>query len=458
MVVSNCRHGTRFQRNSKCTFCAPVCTATEEGYRSQLSIFKLEGKLFALYFRFALCVAILFGSLVQNAGPQMRRVAPTLQRTYAILQAQRISFGFRNGLPNKGPLSDSLNGEDAAGSRRLTSRQHVRDGVGLIRIERSHSPPIQSTDCIPASADMDVHFGGSPTGPGLLHMAEQGEEEAVVPTGALDFSTYRGGTRTRSKDVEREPAQDGEVLGGIVHSRPVAVLVEVDVEHPVQLVLDGPMTARDLQQSLGGHGTWTAGSSARPAARRVCPATACATDAADRNDAWEAVDGSQAGIAHDGCPARFAPVVGGRCDRLDGAALAGPCKLPDHGLEQRSTIGLDRQHVVATAIEHGLGHRTMAMRRIGRDAASTAKTLTMCRGSQREPRSKARPAAPCRRLLQAQKQPQQVFLGLSKLRHVRAGLCSAQDRGQGDNPAMKRRNAASKASGSSKRNTRLKVS
>src|SRR3954467_15960669 len=93
----------------------------------------------------------------------------------------------------------------------------------------------------------------SPQAAGLSHMAEQGEEEAVVPAGALDFPTYGGGTRTRSKDVEREPAQDGEVLGSIVHSRPVAVLVEVDVEYPVQLVLDGPMTARDRQQPLGGH-------------------------------------------------------------------------------------------------------------------------------------------------------------------------------------------------------------
>src|SRR5262249_15755569 len=36
-------------------------------------------------------------------------------------------------------------------------------------------------------------------------------------------------------------------------------------------------------------------------------------------------------------------------------------------------------------------------------------------------------------MLQGQKQPKQVFLGLSELRHVRAGLCSAQHRGQGDN-------------------------
>jgi hypothetical protein len=35
-------------------------------------------------------------------------------------------------------------------------------------------------------------------------------------------------------------------------------------------------------------------------------------------------------------------------------------------------------------------------------------------------------------VLQPQKQPQQPFLGLPKLRHIRAGLCSAQHRRQGD--------------------------
>src|SRR5258708_31293212 len=84
-------------------------------------------------------------------------------------------------------------------------------------------------------------------------MSQHGEEEGVVPTGAFDFSTYGRGTGMGSKDVECEPAQDGEVLGSIVHSGPVAVLVEVNVEHPVQLVLDGPVTARDLQQPFGGH-------------------------------------------------------------------------------------------------------------------------------------------------------------------------------------------------------------
>src|ERR1700738_2506431 len=96
-------------------------------------------------------------------------------------------------------------------------------------------------------------FLPSPGGAGLSHMTEYGEEEAVVPAGALDFSAYGRGSRMGSKDIECEPAQDSEVLGSIVQSRPVAVLVEMDVEHPMQLVLDGPVTARDLQEPFGGN-------------------------------------------------------------------------------------------------------------------------------------------------------------------------------------------------------------
>src|SRR3981189_3184906 len=80
----------------------------------------------------------------------------------------------------------------------------------------------------------------SPPSAGLSHLTEHGEEEAVLPPCAFDFSAYGRGTGMGSKDVEGKPAQDGEVLGSIVHSGPVAVLVEVNVEHPVQLVLDGP--------------------------------------------------------------------------------------------------------------------------------------------------------------------------------------------------------------------------
>src|SRR5262249_62422515 len=57
----------------------------------------------------------------------------------------------------------------------------------------------------------------------------------------------------RSVDVERQLAQDREVFGSVVLSRPVSILCEVDVERPMEPVLDAPMTACDLQESFRRH-------------------------------------------------------------------------------------------------------------------------------------------------------------------------------------------------------------
>src|SRR5436190_12201719 len=84
-------------------------------------------------------------------------------------------------------------------------------------------------------------------------MAEGFHEEGIVPAGAFDFAPYGCGVGVGSQDVEGEPAQNGEVLGSIVLPRPIAILGEMDVKHPMELVLDGPVTAGDVQQPLRRH-------------------------------------------------------------------------------------------------------------------------------------------------------------------------------------------------------------
>src|SRR5689334_2955460 len=84
-------------------------------------------------------------------------------------------------------------------------------------------------------------------------MTDSGQEIGVVPSGAFDFATQGGAIRMGLVDVERELAQDCEVLGSIVLSCAVAILGEVDVEHPVEAVLDAPMAASDLQKPFGRH-------------------------------------------------------------------------------------------------------------------------------------------------------------------------------------------------------------
>ena len=53
--------------------------------------------------------------------------------------------------------------------------------------------------------------------------------------------------------IEGKLSEYREVLGRVVFPSSVAILVEDDIEHPMQLVLDPPMGAHDAQQLLGGN-------------------------------------------------------------------------------------------------------------------------------------------------------------------------------------------------------------
>ncbi len=61
----------------------------------------------------------------------------------------------------------------------------------------------------------------------------------------------RAGVSTN--DVDGEPSQNSEVLWRIVFSGSAAILVEHDVEHPMQAIFDTPISPRSLQQPFGGH-------------------------------------------------------------------------------------------------------------------------------------------------------------------------------------------------------------
>src|ERR1700687_5500078 len=86
----------------------------------------------------------------------------------------------------------------------------------------------------------------SPASAGLSHMAERCHEEGIVPASTFDFAPYGCAIGVGSQDVEGKPAKNGEVLGSIVLSRAIAILGEMDVEHPMELVLDCPVTAGDV--------------------------------------------------------------------------------------------------------------------------------------------------------------------------------------------------------------------
>ena len=89
-----------------------------------------------------------------------------------------------------------------------------------------------------------------PASVGLSHMTEHPQKEGVIPACGLDFLAHRYGRRMRFDDVGGEPSQDSEVLRCVVFSRSAAVLIEDDVENPMQLVLDAPPRTYDRERSL----------------------------------------------------------------------------------------------------------------------------------------------------------------------------------------------------------------
>ena len=83
-------------------------------------------------------------------------------------------------------------------------------------------------------------------------MTEHAQEEGVVPPRAFDFLAQGRGRGVTADQIEGELSEDSKVLGRVVFASSVAILVEDDIEYPMQLVLDPPMGAHDAQQLLGG--------------------------------------------------------------------------------------------------------------------------------------------------------------------------------------------------------------
>lgn len=88
--------------------------------------------------------------------------------------------------------------------------------------------------------------------PGLSHVAKDLEEEGIVPSGALELEAQRGGcVGVGSGDIEGKAPEHGKVGRGVVLAVAGQILVEDDVERPMQAVFDGPMCTDDTQNLLG---------------------------------------------------------------------------------------------------------------------------------------------------------------------------------------------------------------
>jgi len=186
-----------------------------------------------------------------------RSHALNLQRSRA-----RHHRSCRNAAPRSPPPCGEGQGEVAT---TLSARQTCRDrGV---------------SDCLSASDRRSCRLAStpslsSPTRQGYC-MCRGDEKESVVPAAAPEFFGRREFGPVRANDIECESSQDREVSPGICLSGRLPSSSNRTIEDPNAGGSRAPMTAHDLQQSLGGD-TWKARSTHGRLFGALCHGGVCA--------------------------------------------------------------------------------------------------------------------------------------------------------------------------------------
>ena len=79
-------------------------------------------------------------------------------------------------------------------------------------------------------------------------MSKEVEEELFTPRGELHFSYWRAFTWMGGQYVERDAADDRQILWRVVLSRSGVVFMKDDIERPVTIIFDAPVQSDGLQQ------------------------------------------------------------------------------------------------------------------------------------------------------------------------------------------------------------------
>ena len=84
---------------------------------------------------------------------------------------------------------------------------------------------------------------------GLSHIRKHLEEEFFVPSSPLELGAHGGfGIGVSARNIQCQASQDSQVRRSVVFSRPGEILVEDNVERPVQSILYAPMLAHDAKK------------------------------------------------------------------------------------------------------------------------------------------------------------------------------------------------------------------
>src|SRR3984893_17892453 len=92
---------------------------------------------------------------------------------------------------------------------------------------------------------------GEGSGAGLSQISKEVEEKLFFPRSELHFASCGSFIGGSAQDVERHAAQDSKILRRVILTGSSIVLVEDDVERPVQLIFYAPMRPRHFEHALG---------------------------------------------------------------------------------------------------------------------------------------------------------------------------------------------------------------
>ncbi len=258
----------------------------------------------------------------------------------------------------------------------------------------------------------------SPLRAGLSHMSDDGEQEGIVPSCALDFASDGGLVWVAPEEVEGELSHQSDVLGAVVLAVAGSIFVEHDIENPMELVLDAPVACGDREEPFrregfgeqevsDDRGSWVLParrlSSTRPTALmpgKPCflARTAAETTLARRSSTrpwlgsrtssiWCAI-GSRSAAASANSADWFSLRASTYCawrSRMLFAIAAWQCSASAVTTQPLSDSSLSTSSVPATSLRLGATRWAIASR------ASAAQTLTRCSGVVLRPRSKAPP-------------------------------------------------------------------
>jgi hypothetical protein len=200
-------------------------------------------------------------------------------------------------------------------------------------------------------------------------MSKEIVEEIFVPGGELHLSDGGAVVWVGAQDVEGLSPDDGQVLWPVIFAGSDVVLMENDVEWPVQIVFHAPMRALDLEHAFGREALGE-GAVVDVGAGLAVAQPPLGFDAPERGQTGK---GWRIGGRRDHAGAApLVPVMSAFDLRMEGgpALFVGRRESPERAGEKRAMVGLQRQGVMAPLGADLFGHARVAMQGVGGDDAA----------------------------------------------------------------------------------------